>query len=797
MFFLAIVCSLSCVVAQQQPGMRPRADGPPPMVQNFIQKLAAVHANPSEKAQILDQMKNWMTQHGGTDVDAKLAGIGKIFDKASAMSATDFRQHQQDLAWQIFMQMREPRPGRTATETPAAGSGRQQGQFSRSGMAQNSHELGGKGYRVFTIGHSFHNWLPGWLKDVVHSAGIEDLSIVGVSAIGGSEVIEHWNVPDERNQAKAALVAGTVDVLTMSPKWRADEGIDKFAALALEHNPNIRITVQEFWMPYDELRDFGDLGQTLRTWKDPEPDPDPRKENRNTARFNVPTGIQLRNLHEPYFKSMDQHIDGLNKQFGEKVLFIVPVGQAVIALREMVAAGKVPGIAKQSDLFMDKNGHPKPPICALAAYCHFAVIYHQSPVGLPIPPQLAKDYNIPKLNRLLQEIAWDAVIHHRLSGTDLNNQAAKSSDKLLKHIVPGSDGLHATPPASGQLMQQTSPISATQPALSSATGPHETDTSAIQWIDVHNHFYPDNFEHADFSDSVRVALAQMDQAGIRKKILLPPPPGIRPDERFLKACQHACRSHPGRFAFGCCADLNAMIKNSTNVTDALRHEFEHAAEEIVRQGACSFGEMFVSHLLAPAGEKPLCFGVEADHPLLLVLADVSARYGVPIDVHFDLIAEDHPSPEHAPADLVKSFPNLFCNKLPAFERLLDHNPKARICWQHAGSDWYGYLTVDLCRRLLQQHPNLYMSLGFGRRCVRENAPLSDDQQIRPEWLRLFHDFPDRFVIGSDSFIHPNDEVGGRLSPPLVWTRRFLNALPPDLARKIASDNAIALFKLKD
>ena len=56
------------------------------MVQDFMQKLATVHAQPSAKTQILEQMKNWMTQHGGSDVDTKLAAIGKIFDQASALN---------------------------------------------------------------------------------------------------------------------------------------------------------------------------------------------------------------------------------------------------------------------------------------------------------------------------------------------------------------------------------------------------------------------------------------------------------------------------------------------------------------------------------------------------------------------------------------------------------------------------------------------------------------------------------------------------------------------------------------
>jgi hypothetical protein len=55
----------------------------------------------------------------------------------------------------------------------------------------------------------------------------------------------------------------------------------------------------------------------------------------------------------------------------------------------------------------------------LVAYCHFAVIYRRTPVGLPIPLVLERAKNPEwdaKLNRLLQELAWDAVTHHPLSG---------------------------------------------------------------------------------------------------------------------------------------------------------------------------------------------------------------------------------------------------------------------------------------------------------------------------------------------------------------------------------------------
>ena len=73
------------------------------------------------------------------------------------------------------------------------------------------------------------------------------------------------------------------------------------------------------------------------------------------------------------------------------MLFVVPVGQAVLALREKIIAGQAPGLKAQEDLFTDALGHPKPPLQALVTYCHYAVIYRKSPVGLPPPSALAQD----------------------------------------------------------------------------------------------------------------------------------------------------------------------------------------------------------------------------------------------------------------------------------------------------------------------------------------------------------------------------------------------------------------------
>ena len=158
----------------------------------------------------------------------------------------------------------------------------------------------------------------------------------------------------------------------------------------------MRVTVQEFWLPFDRLD-----GHTTR----------PKVVNHDAQ-----TTAALKKEHEPYFKSMDKHVRDLNQKLGREALFVVPVGQAVLALREKIVAGQALGLKRQSDLFTDAIGHPRPPLQALVAYCHFAVIYRRTPVGLPVPAILSKSPGGEKLNHLLQELAWDAVTHHPLSG---------------------------------------------------------------------------------------------------------------------------------------------------------------------------------------------------------------------------------------------------------------------------------------------------------------------------------------------------------------------------------------------
>lgn len=255
-----------------------------------------------------------------------------------------------------------------------------------------------KGQRIFTAGHSLLLYMPAILNDITAKAKVDGHVQAGIQGIGGSHVFQHWNLPDDKNKVKPALKSGTVQVLTLSPIYLPDDGIEKLTALGLEHNPDIRVTVQEFWVPYDDPT-------VLEAGRGP------KQVDRDSR-----TIAELRRLHAAYFQSMDNHIRALNKKFGKRVLFIVPVGQAVLGLREKVIKGEAPGIKKQSELFSDALGHARAPVQVLSTYCHFAVIYRRSPVGLPVPAALSMQPEADKLNRLLQELVWDAVSKHQLSG---------------------------------------------------------------------------------------------------------------------------------------------------------------------------------------------------------------------------------------------------------------------------------------------------------------------------------------------------------------------------------------------
>ena len=249
-----------------------------------------------------------------------------------------------------------------------------------------------QGLRLFAVHHSFH--APPFydiLGEITRAAGIAGSTMSGDFYIGGSTVTAHWG-GDGGKAARTAMDAHSVDLLITTPIYLPDPGIESFARYGAEHEPAFRMAVMEFWLPFDNY----ELGNYLGGAKHVNPPA--------TVDHNAATGEMLQRIHARYFAEMDAQISDLNAKLGRQVILAVPVGQAVIALRERILAGKVPGLKEQAQLFTDSLGHPATPLRVLMAYCHLAVIYRRSPVALPVPQALTGP-DAPALAKVLQELA--------------------------------------------------------------------------------------------------------------------------------------------------------------------------------------------------------------------------------------------------------------------------------------------------------------------------------------------------------------------------------------------------------
>jgi len=303
-------------------------------------------------------------------------------------------------------------------------------------------------------------------------------------------------------------------------------------------------------------------------------------------------------------------------------------------------------------------------------------------------------------------------------------------------------------------------------------------------VDVHTHPEPSDLEH-----SVQAALEAMKAENAARIVFMPPPftagDPARYDAEIILA---AVIGHADKLAvLGGGGSLNAMIQESVRSGDAgpeTQRKFKERAEELLRLGAVGFGELTAEHF---QGATPYQ-SAPPDHPLFLLLADIAAEHGAPIDLHMEAVPQTILLP--APLKSPPNPPQLRAN-IAAFERLLAHNPRARFIWAHAGRDSTGYRTPALCRRLLQAHPNLYMDVKIDPVNPGKNSPFANGASgpIKPEWLQLFQDFPDRFVVGTDQ--HYPEPVPG----PQRWEAvvLLLNQLPADLRQKVGVENAARLY----
>ena len=160
------------------------------------------------------------------------------------------------------------------------------------------------------------------------------------------------------------------------------------------------------------------------------------------------------------------------------------------------------------------------------------------------------------------------------------------------------------------------------------------------FVEEHAHF-----DEKDPAGSVRSAIAALGRENAAMILFQISPdtfdhPG-RYDSEIILA---EVKKHPGKLALtGGGGTLNAMIMQSVATGDAgpeVQKKFKARAEELLREGVIGFGEMTAEHFdgFTPYQSAP------PDHPLYLLLSDLAAEHGVPIDLHMEAVPQDMPLP---------------------------------------------------------------------------------------------------------------------------------------------------------
>ena len=145
------------------------------------------------------------------------------------------------------------------------------------------------------------------------------------------------------------------------------------------------------------------------------------------------------------------------------------------------------------------------------------------------------------------------------------------------------------------------------------------------------------------------------------------------------------------------------------------------------------------------------FGADADLPIPRRIIQLAKQHGLLLHAHSD-------------AD--------------AIDRIFQQDPGARVLWAHSGFE-----TPAKVREMLRKHKSLWADLAF-------RSDQGSGGKVSPEWREAFVEFPDRFMVGTDTFV---PERWHYVPDHATFSRAWLADLPRELAERIAWRNGEALF----
>jgi hypothetical protein len=163
------------------------------------------------------------------------------------------------------------------------------------------------------------------------------------------------------------------------------------------------------------------------------------------------------------------------------------------------------------------------------------------------------------------------------------------------------------------------------------------------------------------------------------------------------------------------------------------------------------------------GEFHLYESANANGPVSAKLMQLAAERGLAILAHVDDDAID---------------------LLMAHVKTASAAPKGfRLIWAHTG---IGGASIERVDALMSRYPQLMGELSYRPGLTCEGG------QLCPAWRALLLKYPDRFLIGSDTWVNARWDSYDAL---MQGYRAWLGGLPADVASRIGWDNAAAVFNL--
>jgi predicted TIM-barrel fold metal-dependent hydrolase len=153
---------------------------------------------------------------------------------------------------------------------------------------------------------------------------------------------------------------------------------------------------------------------------------------------------------------------------------------------------------------------------------------------------------------------------------------------------------------------------------------------------------------------------------------------------------------------------------------------------------------------ASIGEFHL-YGADADLPVPRLMVQLARKFNLLLHAHSDI---------------------------DAIERLFRQWPQARILWAHGGFE-----RPERVAELLRKYRNLWCDLAF-------RTDHASGGKVDPAWRSAFLQFPDRFMVGTDSY---TPERWHYIPGHADWSRQWLADLPRDVAERIAWKNGEEVF----